>query len=294
MDRYLKDHQSLVAYLIDAGMSSLQITDAKGNEVDKTLMVSLISKLDRFEQLLGLSARRRPTEITQFVVDNDTLAPTAFSDEKKAEEVLQQLKDYVALKLKGQRFHISGKVVFDAENSRYRIQLETRIKDIPAQSVLDAQVVASAEVTELRRINKQISDAAAAPFSFTKTGGKKGKAVEKEAPPEEEVQEENAVLSVPVYTKDSGKVGSLHELKILIEEEGRKGAYIQRYKGLGEMNPDQLQETTMDPEKRTLLQVEVEDAMEADQLFSTLMGDDVEPRRDFIQKNALQVKNLDV
>ena len=71
MDRYLKDHQSLVAYLIDAGMSSLLITDAKGKEVDKTLMVSLISKLDRFEQLLSLSARRRPTEITTFVVDND-------------------------------------------------------------------------------------------------------------------------------------------------------------------------------------------------------------------------------
>jgi DNA gyrase subunit B len=295
MDRYLKDHQSLVGYLIDAGMSSLHITDAKGNEVDKTLMVGLISKLDRFEQLLGLSARRRPTEITQFVVDHDTLAPTAFSDEKKAEEVLAQLKDYVAVKLKGQRFAISGKVAFDAENSRYRIHLETRIKDIPALSILDAQVVASAEVTELRRINKQITDAAAAPFSFTKTGGKKGKVVEKEAPADDEVQEqENAVLSVPVYTKDSGKVGSLHELKLLIEEEGRKGAYIQRYKGLGEMNPDQLQETTMDPEKRTLLQVEVEDAMEADQLFSTLMGDDVEPRREFIQKNALQVKNLDV
>ncbi len=100
--------------------------------------------------------------------------------------------------------------------------------------------------------------------------------------------------SITVEGKEKEMVESRQQLLDYVLNRAKKGQYIQRYKGLGEMNPDQLWETTMDPEKRVLLQVKIEDAVEADEIFTVLMGDQVEPRRQFIEQNALNVSNLDV
>ena len=106
------------------------------------------------------------------------------------------------------------------------------------------------------------------------------------------------IAQPPLYKIAKGKqehyVYSDEELDTLLEEIGRTGYSIQRYKGLGEMNPEQLWDTTMDPETRILLRVRIEDALEADEVFTTLMGEKVEPRREFIQENSKFVQNLDV
>jgi len=107
-----------------------------------------------------------------------------------------------------------------------------------------------------------------------------------------------AALRRPPYLLEDGakkwEIPTLEELVRIVLEEGQKGLTVQRFKGLGEMNPEQLWETTMDPETRTLLQVNIEDAVAADEIFTILMGDRVEPRRDFIQNNALDISQLDI
>ncbi|MDR2884972.1 MAG: DNA topoisomerase (ATP-hydrolyzing) subunit B [Deferribacteraceae bacterium] len=142
---------------------------------------------------------------------------------------------------------------------RYALEFTTS----SAIAHIDSNFLHSQDYRELRRIGSQLKELGAAPYKVVHSGSE-------------------VVMN------------SIEEIAAFVDEKGRKGLYIQRYKGLGEMNPDQLKETTMDPTKRTLHQVQIEDAELADELFSLLMGDVVAPRREFIEKNALSVSNLDI
>lgn len=263
LERYLKDNKELLQFLSDVGMGNLEIHDANNKLLDKAIIRGLLTRFEKYESILEIASRRRAQEILEYIVEHENIDTSSLASDASAEALKEDIAKHLQKKHEGERIFISGDVAFDEEYSRYRIVFDTRINDVPKRSVIDVPLFQSGEISELRRIQGQIKEIAVAPFKFKR--GDEGE----------------------------GQLSSMLALKDLILQEGRKGAYVQRYKGLGEMNPDQLAETTMDLDKRNLLRVEIEDAMNADQLFSTLMGDDVEPRRDFIQSNALNVKNLD-
>jgi DNA gyrase subunit B len=153
----------------------------------------------------------------------------------------------------------------DLEHACMRIVVSTRSNGTAQRTVIDRELVQSPELDEVRRTAQGLLGAGDPPFTLGEDAEAKGE-----------------------------PLTSLQAAVAQIMTQARKGLEIQRYKGLGEMNPEQLWETTMSPESRTLLQVKIEDAYEADEIFSTLMGDEVEPRRKFIEANALSVRNLDI
>jgi DNA gyrase subunit B len=153
----------------------------------------------------------------------------------------------------------------DPEHGGFRLVAGVRRSGVVYRTALDTDFVRSADYLRLAELSAEMEGVGSGPFRVNRPG-------------ESEFEEIFSPVALLV-----------HLLKV-----GEKGLTIQRYKGLGEMNPDQLADTTLDPENRTLLQVRVPDAVEADIAFTTLMGDDVEPRREFIERNALEVQNLDI
>ena len=151
----------------------------------------------------------------------------------------------------------------DAERSEFYITIIMRMHGIDYEYTIGHDFIESSEYQRLKALNIEINDMMGE-GAYIQRGERK----------------------LPVET--------FKEALDWLMSEAKRGQYIQRYKGLGEMNPDQLWETTMDPGSRRMLQVTIEDAIGCDQLFTTLMGDQVEPRREFIEANALNVENLDV
>ena len=268
-ERYIKDEPSLEAYLLDNALANLEIQRVEsGATIAETPLRDLLGRASSYRRLLDRLAMR---QLDERLLDAAAAAgvPTEedLSDASRLEgEVADRIRSCLTER-DPEPPEISFSLLPDSEHGSNRLVAETRRAGVVLRTTFDADFVRSTDFQRMLSLVREIREIASPPFRLI--AGSSGEAAADELP-------------------------SAVALLERVLEVGRKGLSIQRYKGLGEMNPDQLADTTMDPDQRTLLQVRVEDAVEADEVFTTLMGDEVEPRRDFIERNALNVENLDV
>jgi len=266
--RYLQHDDALSRHLIELGTDSIRLSmKGGGAELMGEPLRNLVKDMARFRLLLENIGRRFDPLVVEAMVTTSDLEVEDLADRDKVEAGIEALKKYVESKRPGE---IDATMQYDEEHDRHKVIIETKDGGTPRVTTVDFDFLSAGNIAELRQIYQGIRALGEPPFVLT--------VLDKEGRPAGEPSE----------------VPDLESLWATFDARARKGLGIQRYKGLGEMNPDELWETTMDPETRTLLQVRIEDAVEAEELFSVLMGDQVEPRRAFIESNALNVKNLDI
>ncbi len=272
-ERYVKDQAGLDRYLMDLALSGVEIhgQDSEGalsEDAARELLDAAAEYKRFFDQLSRLSLDDR-------LVDALAMAGTPTEEDLASEQTLRE-RTIPALEAELERLYpdalpIEWSVEGDPEHGLQKLVATSRRSGVPVRTEIDRELLHTSEVVRLCALASRIGAISTPGYALT-VGSSSA-----DAPP----VEPEAIAS-PVALLDR------------VLEVGGKGLSIQRYKGLGEMNPEQLSETTMIPEKRTLLQVKVDDAVEADLVFTSLMGDEVEPRREFIEENALNVQNLDI
>ncbi len=282
-ETYIKDERDLESYLIKRAAEARTVrVPATQTEIAGAQLERLLHRAIAYQKLLRMMERRgHPTAVVEALaiagVDRDALA-----DQAKL--------DGLARAVSTPTRHAS--VQTDEEHNCFALHIDDRSNGYPRQHTFGADFVTSAEYRTLLATRRDLPTIA----------GDVVVSVQAESAVEaDDGAESNGETGAKEPVRRAGKepiadrtLNSLDELVDYFLSAGKKGIAVNRYKGLGEMNPDQLWETTMDPKVRTLLQVRAEDHTEADLMFTTLMGDQVEPRRKFIEDNALDVKNLDI
>ncbi|MDR1990699.1 MAG: DNA topoisomerase (ATP-hydrolyzing) subunit B [Acidobacteriaceae bacterium] len=271
-ETYIKDERDLEGYLIRRSIEGRVVRTSAGAEITGVELEKLLQKLIAHQKLMQTIERRghHPDVVTALAA--------ASAD-----------KDYFADKDRMEAFATSAStpnrklsVQADEEHNAFLLVVDDRSSGYPRQSKIAVEFITAPEYRTLLASRRDMPDLS-------------GELTVTAVPEPAQEQDVDAPADVkPVKPLVDVKLRSLDELVEYFIDTGKKGVAINRYKGLGEMNPEQLWETTMDPTIRTLLQVRAEDHTEADLMFTTLMGDQVEPRRKFIEDNALDVKNLDV
>ncbi len=266
-ERYIKDERSLEEHLLGIALGTAEVTPegAAAPLATEALRGLLEAASDYRAALERLELRRIDSRVIDAMVGAGVPRESDLGDEVALRESIAPAIDARIRLLYPRCEPLSWTTSPDPEHGGHHLVAEARRSGVAYRTALDADFLRSADYARLAELHAQFARIGSGPFRVSRSG-------------ESEAEE---IVS---------PVGLLEHLL----EIGGKGLNIQRYKGLGEMNPDQLAETTLDPANRTLLQVRAPDAVEADLAFTTLMGDDVEPRREFIERNALEVQNLDI
>jgi len=261
-EQYIKDEKEMFRYMMDQATNEVQIT-TNGNEIKGRALAKALEQTVEYKNYFGRFARR---------MNNDEKLLGAIVDAFAGKEGVLA------------RNSVRLKKVFERED------LMAEVEGVLANRGFNTELMQDEE-HGLSEIQIAYPNGTTLMFDWEKASY-----VEFQKVIEFRTSLENN-FPAPFVMGENGKSETINSREELLEKimlAAKKDLSIQRYKGLGEMNPEQLWETTMDPEKRTLLQVRIEDAIETDQIFTVLMGDQVEPRRRFIEQNALDVKNLDV
>ncbi|MBL0218479.1 MAG: DNA topoisomerase (ATP-hydrolyzing) subunit B [Myxococcales bacterium] len=259
---YLKNEQSLEDYLLDSVCKEAVLTRAGSPPLTGDGLVAAVKRINQARRLRAQLEKRTDGRITAQFADSGLT-----EDHLKNREKLELLEAKVMAEV-SRRYPELGQAAADykqdTEHGTWELRYGAGQHGVRRHTTINSGLVRSAEFVELRTISAELRGTLTEPLSL-------------------------------LHDKDEPReMKGWDEIATVIEELGRKGLGIQRYKGLGEMNAEQLWETTMDPEKRHLLRVKVEDLDAADGIFTKLMGDLVEPRREFIEENALNVRRLDV
>jgi DNA gyrase subunit B len=261
-ERYLKDDAELDTYLIEAALDDAVLTGGAGElPISGNALKQLCQDYLTVERIIKRLSRRYDARLLKCLVNLPTLTPEQLKDGTKLAQFVDALQSLLSSQANGARYDVSSGI--SGHTGSNEILVTRSEHGSFSTSRVDGEFISSGEYRSMRALGGQLEKLLKAGAGIQR--GEK-----------------------------SQTVSTFDEAFQWLMDEARRGQTIQRYKGLGEMNPEQLWETTMDVSTRRLLKVNIEDGVAADEIFTTLMGEQVEPRREFIEKNALAVANLDV
>jgi DNA gyrase subunit B len=264
-EQYIKDDAALSTYLMQIALTGAQITNANGDVFENAKLEELANSYQLTQQVIDRLSRTMDADVLRSVSEDVELD---LDTELAANTSANNLKQSLLKRLGDDSQNLDIIVQKDERTERFRLLVSRRVHGNVKISVVNSDFVHGADYQSIRSFSNSLASQIGA-GSKVRRGD-----------PEKKFKEI--------------AVSSFQEAIAWLLSEAERTVSRQRYKGLGEMNPSQLWETTMDTQTRTLLKVQIEDAINADLTFTTLMGDDVEPRREFIESNALIARNIDV